>query len=88
MRKTKGNKGLLDRRRFESLEREKECWLRGLSQKKAIRLEEKMMSSPLIIELGLNLRQDHPICLKKSLELMRRAAQKRRRVAIKKGTSN
>ncbi|MCJ7728469.1 MAG: hypothetical protein MUO27_01090 [Sedimentisphaerales bacterium] len=72
MRKTKGNKGLLDRRRFESLEREKECWLRGLSRKKAIRLEEAMLSSELICEWRKNFPVDNPVCLKQSLQGRRR----------------
>jgi hypothetical protein len=45
MKKDKGNKGLLGGKRFESLEREKRCWLRNLSPKKALQLEEKMLSS-------------------------------------------
>jgi hypothetical protein len=88
MRKTKGNKGLLDKRRFEGLEREKERWLRNLSWKKAIRLEEKMLSSELIWEWRKNFPEDHPICLKKSLELMRNAARKKRRLGILKKGKN
>lgn len=72
MKKTKGNKGLLDKRRFERLEREKERWLQGLSWKKAIRLTEKMLSSKLILEWRDNFPQDNPICLKKSLQDKRR----------------
>jgi len=72
MKKAKGNKGLLDKRRFERLEREKERWLRGLSWKKAIRLEEKMISSKLILEWRDNFPKDNPICLKKSLQDRRR----------------
>jgi hypothetical protein len=72
MKKVKGNKGLLDKRRFERLEREKEHWLRTLSWKKAIRLEEKMLSSKLILEWRDNFPQDNPICLKKSLQDRRR----------------
>ena len=67
MKKAKGNKGLLDKKRFESLEWEKERWLRTLSWKKAIRLEEKMLSSKLILEWRNNFSQDNPVCLKQSL---------------------
>jgi hypothetical protein len=68
MKEAKGNKGLLDKKRFESLEREKERWLRTLSWKKAIRLEEKMLSSKLILEWRNNFSQDKPVCLRKSLQ--------------------
>ena len=70
MKKAKGNKGLLDQKRFESLEREKRRWLRNLSWKKAIRLEEKMLSSRLILELLDNFTEDKPVCLK--IALMRK----------------
>jgi hypothetical protein len=72
MKKAKGNKGLLDQKRFESLEREKRRWLQTLSWKKAIRLEEKMLSSRLILEWLDNFPEDKPICLKKSLQNRRR----------------
>jgi hypothetical protein len=67
MTKAKGNKGLLDQSRFEGLERERERRLRSLSWKKAIRLEEKMLSSELIWEWRKNFAQDKPVCLKISL---------------------
>jgi hypothetical protein len=89
MRKAKGNKGLLDQSRFEGLERERERRLRSLSWKKAIRLTETMMSSPFVRELRDNSPEDHPICLKKSLERMRRNAMRRRRyAALKKGANH
>ena len=72
MKKAKGNKGLLDQKRFESLEREKRRWLQTLSWKKAIQLEEKMLSSRLILEWLDNFTEDKPICLKKSLQNRRR----------------
>ena len=68
MKKAVGNKGLLDRKRFESLEQEKKRWLRTLSWKKALRLEEKMLSSKLVLEWRDNFSQDSPVCLKKSLQ--------------------
>ncbi|MBN2595089.1 MAG: hypothetical protein JXA81_16410 [Sedimentisphaerales bacterium] len=67
MRKAKGNKGLLDQTRFESLEREKRQWLKTLSQKKAIRLAEDMLSSTFVDEWLDNFPQDKPICLKMAL---------------------
>ena len=72
MKKAKGNKGLLDQKRFESLEREKEQWLRTLSWKKAIRLEEKMLSSKLVLEWRDNFSQDNPVCLRQSLQNRRK----------------
>jgi len=67
MKKAKGNKGLLDQRRFEPLEREKERWLRTLSWKKALRLEEKMLSSKLVLEWRENFPQDNPVSLRIAL---------------------
>jgi hypothetical protein len=68
MKKIKGNKGLLDKSRFVQMEREKERWLQGLSWKKALQLEEKMLSSELILEWRDNFSQDSPVSLKKSLQ--------------------
>jgi hypothetical protein len=67
MRKIKGNKGLLDKSRFAVMERERERRLRSLSWKKAISLEEKMLSSELIWEWRKNFAQDKPVCLKIAL---------------------
>ena len=67
MKRFKNNKGLLDQRRFKGLEQEKKRWLRTLSWKKALRLEEKMLSSKLILEWRDNFSQDNPICLKMSI---------------------
>jgi hypothetical protein len=85
MKRFKNNKGLLDQKRFEGLRREKEHWLRTLSWKKALRLTEEMMSSPLVGEWKDNFPEDHPICLKKSLERMRRNAMRRQRYRLKIG---
>ena len=46
----KDNKALLDKSRFEKSEQEKKQWLRNLSWKKALRLEESLLSSELIWE--------------------------------------
>ena len=67
MKKAKGNKGLLDKKRFESLEQEKVRWLRNLSWEKALRLEEKMLSSELVLEWRENFSQDSPVCLRMAL---------------------
>jgi hypothetical protein len=67
MKRLKNNKGLLDTRRFERLEQGKKRWLQNLSWKKAIRLEESLISSVLIWEWRRNFFEDNPLCLKKSL---------------------
>lgn len=63
MEKAKGNKGLLDKKRFEGLDREKKRWLRTLSRKKAIRLAEDMLSCPLVDEWLDHFPEDKPVCL-------------------------
>ncbi|MCM8765578.1 MAG: hypothetical protein NC920_01865 [Candidatus Omnitrophica bacterium] len=68
MRQSKNNKGLLDKKRFAWLEKEKKNWLKNLSMKKAIRLEESLISSSLIWEWRKNFSKDNPICLKDSLK--------------------
>jgi hypothetical protein len=60
----KNNKGLLDKKRFESLEEEKKRHLRNLSWKKALQLEETLISSALIWEWRRNFPKDNPVCLK------------------------
>jgi hypothetical protein len=68
MKKTKGNKGLLNKKRFEKLERQRRQRLRKLSWKKAIRLAEDMLATPLVDEWRDNSPQDHPVCLKLQLK--------------------
>jgi len=63
----KDNKALLDKSRFEKSEQEKKQWLRNLSWKKALRLEESLLSSELIWEWRKNFPEDNPICLQKGL---------------------
>ena len=72
MKRFKGNKGLLNKRRFEKAEEEKKQWLRNLSWKKALQLEEAMLSSKLILEWRDNFPEDKPICLKMSLRSKRK----------------
>lgn len=67
MKKAKGNKGLLDKKRFEGLEQEKKRWLRGLTLEEAVRLEEKLLRSALIREWRDNFPQDNPICVELGL---------------------
>lgn len=68
MKKLKGNKGLLDKKRFEVWEKEKIKWLKNLSLKKALRLEESLLSSGLIWLWRKNFFEDKPVCLKDSLK--------------------
>jgi len=72
MKRLKGNKGLLDKKRFEAMERERQRRLRNLSWKKAIRLAEDMLSCPLVDEWRDNFSQDRPVCLKMALKKRRR----------------
>jgi len=72
MKRLKGNKGLLDGKRFEAMERERQRRLRNLSWKKAIRLAEDMLSCPLTDEWRDNFPQSRPVCLKMTLKKRRR----------------
>ncbi|OHB77291.1 MAG: hypothetical protein A2Z25_10565 [Planctomycetes bacterium RBG_16_55_9] len=72
MKEIKGNKGLLDQTRFESLAREKERWLRSLSPKKAIRLAEDMLACSLVDEWLDHFPEDKPMCLKMALTKKRK----------------
>lgn len=60
----KRNTGLLDKDRFKPLDREKKQWLKNLSMKKAIALEEGLLASSLIWEWRKNFFPDKPVCLK------------------------
>jgi hypothetical protein len=72
MKKDKGNKGLLDKKRFEKWERQRRQHLRRLSWKKAIRLAEDMLATPLVEEWRDNSPEDHPVCLKMALRKKRK----------------
>jgi len=61
------NKGLLDKRRFEKSEQEKKQSLMHLSPKKALKLQESLISSELVWEWRRNFPEDNPVCLKNSL---------------------
>lgn len=71
MTKQLGNKGLLDKKRFFALEKEKKLWLKNLSLRRAIRLEENLLSSSLIWEWRKNFLADNPVCLKDGLRRKR-----------------
>jgi len=60
-------KNLLTKGRFKAWEKKKVLWLKGLSFKKAIRLEESLISSSLIWEWRKNFPEDSPVCLKQIL---------------------
>lgn len=64
----KDNKGLLNKKRFEKAEQRKKQWLKNLSWKKALQLEENLISSELIWEWRGNFSKDNPVCLKNSLD--------------------
>ncbi len=67
MKRLRNNQHLLDKKRAEKLQKQQERWLKNLSQQKAIRLEESLISSVLIWEWRRNFFEDKPLCLKKSL---------------------
>jgi len=71
MKRFKSAKSLLNKKRFAGLEREKVHWLKNLSMKKALRLEESLLSSSLIWEWRKNFAKDNPVCLKNSLQKKR-----------------
>jgi len=73
MEKPKGNKGLLDQKRFEQWNKQRKQRLRKLSRKKAIHLAEEMLATPLIDEWRDNFPEDHPICLRMSLKRKRKS---------------
>ncbi|MFZ2147685.1 MAG: hypothetical protein WAV28_10750 [Sedimentisphaerales bacterium] len=68
----KDNKGLLNKKRFEKAEQQKKQWLKNLSWKKALQLEENLISSELIWEWRRNFSKDNPVCLKISLSKKRK----------------
>ncbi len=72
MKKAKGNKGLLNKKRFEQWEQERRQRLRKLSWRKAIRLAEDMLATPLVDEWRDNSPEDHPVCLKMLLKRKRK----------------
>ncbi|MEJ2703403.1 MAG: hypothetical protein P8Z79_13270 [Sedimentisphaerales bacterium] len=72
MKEDKGNWGLLNPKRFEKWEQQRKLRLRKLSWKKAIRLAEDMLATPLVDEWRDNSPEDHPVCLKKLLERKRK----------------
>lgn len=73
METSKGNKGLLDKKRFEQWDKQRKQRLRKLTRKKAIRLAEEMLATPLVDEWRDNFPEDHPICLSMSLKRKRKS---------------
>lgn len=72
MKRFKNNKGLLDKSRFKQADEEKKRWLKNLSLKKALQLEEALISSELIWEWRKNFPKDNPIGLKNALSRKRK----------------
>ena len=69
----RGNKGLLDKKRFEKIEKEKELFLKNLVLKKGIRIFESLTSAETLNEFKDNFLPDNPLCLK--LTLMRQRSE-------------
>jgi len=67
----KSLKGILNKNNFKFLEREKARWLRNLSLRKAVQLEEMLLSCGLLREWHDNLFADKPVCLKIGLKRRR-----------------
>jgi len=68
-KKTKSpNWGLLDKKRFEKMERERIEYLRNLNIKKSIKMAEELID--FANEFRNNFFLDHPVCLK--IGLMKR----------------
>lgn len=68
MKRIKADKGLLDKEKFEAWQKEKKHWLKNLSLRQALRLEESLISSELIWLWRKNFLEDNPICLKDNLK--------------------
>ncbi len=58
---------LYDKNKFKYWDREKRFWLKNLSMKKAIEIEELLLSSSFIWEWRKNFFVDNPVCLKNIL---------------------
>jgi hypothetical protein len=69
----KGNKGLLDKKRFEKIEKEKELFLKNLALKRGIRIFESLTSAETLNEFKGNFSPDNPVCLK--ITLMRQRSE-------------
>lgn len=63
-----GNKGLLNKKRFEWVEEEKVEYLKNLSLKESVRILESLTSPGILAEFVDRFLQDHPMCLKKTLK--------------------
>lgn len=63
-----GNKGLLNKKRFEWMEKEKVKYLRNLSLKESVRIFESLTSPGILAEFVDTFLQDNPTCLKITLK--------------------
>lgn len=65
MKKFKSNKGLFDKKRFEEFEKEKIRWLKKLSMKRAIEIEEDLLSfESSLRKFHKKSISDNPVCYK------------------------
>jgi hypothetical protein len=62
------DKRLFAKNKFKLWEWEKRNWLKNLSMKEAIAIEERLLSSSLLWELRKNFFADNPVCLKMLLQ--------------------
>ncbi len=68
MKQPKNNKGLLDKRRFAWLEKEKREFLRNLTIKKSAEILESLTSKKTLEEFKTNFDLDHPLSLRLGLK--------------------
>lgn len=69
MKTSKGNVALWNKNRFFMWEKEKNLWLRNLSWRKALKMEEGMLSSSFIWLWRKDFPPDRPISLKDGLKV-------------------
>ncbi len=72
----KGNKGLLNKKRFEKMEEEKIKHLKNLSLEKSIKMMESLLASKIVYELKDNFLPDNPLSLKLGLKARKDAVRR------------
>ena len=68
----KTNKGLLDKKRFEWMEKSKIEFLRNLTIRESVRILEELTSPEILNEFIDNFSSDTPLCLLLSLKRRRK----------------
>lgn len=68
MEKANNKIDLLNAKRFKACEEDKKLWLKKLSFKKGLRLQENLLSSEFVWLWRKNFLKDNPVCLAKVLK--------------------